>query len=64
MSTYPTIYDAHQLAGPNPGLPRTCSTLNVCLPVQGTGDDAGHHGRELIGSNFALENYNCLSRSS
>ncbi|MFJ8540699.1 glycoside hydrolase domain-containing protein [Streptomyces sp. NPDC093586] len=60
---YLTIYNAHQIGAPRPGLSTTLSQTQALLArYNGTGDDAAQYGRELIGLYNVLENYNMLSR--
>jgi peptidoglycan hydrolase-like protein with peptidoglycan-binding domain len=61
---YLTIYNAHQLGKPRPGLTTSQADTQALLArYNGTGEDAQKYGRELIGLYNVLENYNTLSRS-
>ncbi|MEU4263367.1 glycoside hydrolase domain-containing protein [Streptomyces argenteolus] len=63
--SYLTVYNAHQLGIPRPGLNTGAADTQALLArYNGEGDDAAKYGRELMGLYNVLENYNQLSRTT
>ncbi|MFG2516445.1 glycoside hydrolase domain-containing protein [Streptomyces sp. NPDC048584] len=64
-AAYLTIYNAHQINLPRPGLNTSeTDSQKLLARYNGTGEDAQQYGRELIGLYRVLEKYYRLSRNS